>query len=226
MIRSPFFMTTSFQRRATKSLYLNSSHRGFTIIELIVSIGIMTMITGLVLANYKTFSNSAQFVNAAESIVLGLRQAQVYGIASKGSAVPCGAVSVFDCVYGIHLDKSQPNQAILFVDEDVAGNGAYHYTASDRIIETIAWNPQISITGLSCNGVVGGVGGVCSGETMDITFRRPNADAIIADQLPVDVSNPLNPVSNASGVITLTNGVRTAVATTTSTGQISLQYYD
>lgn len=228
-----FPLTQFFKEKKDRSPYIARLRRGFTMIELLVSISIMVLITGLVLGNYKTFSNSAQFVNTAESIVLALRQAQVYGIAAKSNAVVCGG-SAFDCVYGVHLDSfagdlvnpPRNNQVILFADEDVSTpNDAYHYTSTDRIVETITFPPGVTISKLHCNNF-GSIVGDCSGSTMDITFRRPNVDAVVADQLPVGVSNPSSPTGYANGVITLTNGVKSAVATTTITGQISLKYYE
>lgn len=204
--------------------------RGFTMIELLISITIFSLLSAVVLVKYNTFSVKSEFSNAAESIVLALREAQVYGVASKESAggtgpIPCGpAGSPFDCVYGVHFSANagENKQITVFIDE----NDDYVYRAGERIVETITWNGSIFIDKLEC---LPGASGFCTGNTMDVTFRRPNPDAFVTDVTPCSSAPPcisangVFPVSYNSGVVVLSNGERTASTTITSAGQISLK---
>lgn len=228
-------------KRHSRMNNANFASRGFTMIELLISIAIFTLLSAVTLAKYNTFNNNAEFTNATESIVLALRQAQVYGVAAKstldggGAAILCPPVtgSAFDCVYGVHLDAfsgdiiSPPrnDKIVIFVDE----NRNYIYDSGETIADTISWKSPIIISGLVCGE------SVCSGSKMDITFRRPNPDGFIAQQSPCTFTvEPCTWYNNGPvlvdqsrslevGLISLTNGERSSTITTSSTGQISLK---
>lgn len=179
----------------------HSSSFGFTLVELLVSVGLFTMMTSVVLAKYRTFENNAKFTNAAEDIVLAFRQAQVYGVATKAEA------SSFDIPYGVYLKQSTPSQIIIFADRDRNGR----YTNTDNpVIGTINWGSVFSSLSLKC------AGGVCSGNEFSVTFERPNVDAIIKDGSGSQYTN-----TNAS--VTVSNGTKTSIISISDAGQISVQ---
>ena len=90
---------------------------GFTLVEVVVMIGIFSVLTSVVLANYRGFITNANFSNSSENVVIALREAQVYGVATKKSDVLCG-VSTFTCAFGVHFDTSNLNSLIIFVDSN------------------------------------------------------------------------------------------------------------
>lgn len=177
--------------------------RGFTLVELLVSIGLMMVMTGAVLANYRTFDTNAKFANASEDIVLAFRQAQVYGVGTKGNAGSCGT-SVFTCPYGVYFLSGASN-IIVFADV----NGNQIYDAGDTAVETIKWENPISISRLLCDGVD------CSPSNAGATFKRPNPDAVI--------KNSSGTYATLSVILKDTNSGKTATTTITNAGQISLQ---
>ncbi len=190
---------------------------GFTMIELLVTMGIFMLLTGAVLANYKTYSTNAEFANASESIVLALRQAQVYGSSTKGNTTTCGSSgTTFECAYGVHI-LNGASEVVIFVDVD----GDAHYSTSDSLIETITWNSLISFTSVKC-GVTSCTGTPGVGAYVDITFKRPSPDAIIADSVTT-ISGPLTFFDKAEIVLTDTNTAKTSTITVKSAGQISVQ---
>ena len=206
--------------------------RGFTMVELIISIGIFTLLSAMTLVKYNTFNNNAEFTNATEGVVLALRQAQVYGVAARsslaggGAPVICG-ISVFDCVYGVHFDKGAPGGVSIFIDE----NGNYVYDSGEKVVEVIAWKNPITIFDVQCD-----ENGDCYDGKMDVTFRRPNPDGFIADISPCITDLYLLPICKDSsgnivdatssykkGLIVLRSGDRFSTTTITLTGQISLK---
>ncbi|OHA84428.1 MAG: hypothetical protein A2937_01690 [Candidatus Yonathbacteria bacterium RIFCSPLOWO2_01_FULL_47_33b] len=189
-------------------------------VELLVTIGIFTILTGIVLAKYRTFNTNAEFANASEDVVLALRQAQVYGVGTKrDTAMACGTGTNFECAYGVHFAASTPNQIIIFADRD--NNGLYGPMLGEEI-EVISWNSSISLTGIKCGLVTDDcVGDVFTGAVMDVTFRRPSPDAYIFDLATHDVLS----AGFKTGWITLSdaNTSRISTITISAAGQISVQ---
>ncbi|MEK7460541.1 MAG: prepilin-type N-terminal cleavage/methylation domain-containing protein [Patescibacteria group bacterium] len=177
---------------------------GFTLIELMVTIGIFSVITSVVLTNYRGFIVNANFSNASESVVIALREAQVYGVGTKKSAVVCGT-SNFTCAFGVHIDTTDRNSFTVFADV----NDNKIYDAPGEKVETVNFPLGTSIQSLSCAPIV------CSAR-LDVTFKRPNPDAFIAD-------TALQGVSYDSATIGLTNGIRNSTITISTAGQMSLQ---
>lgn len=186
-------------------------NRGFTLIELIVVMAVMVIITGAMLAKYRNYGSDALFANATEDIVLALRQAQLYGVGVKGNAAACGSGSTFDCSYGVNFDLSTPNMLTIFVDNN--DNSLYDVGASpSELVQTVSWKSPIVIQSMTCDGAP------CSGNVMNVTFKRPDVAGIINDNV-----KHIAPAIISNGVITISNGVQSSVITITYTGQISLQ---
>lgn len=184
-----------------------SSNRGFTLVEVLVSLGIFAVLTGVVLSNYRGYNTNALFSNASEDIVLALRQAQVYGVGVRGTGTS------FTTPYGVWFLQNSSN-FIIFADNN--GNGLYS-SADDTIIETISWPSNIKIKtaatgGLSCGSDSTTVAG------LGITFNRPNPDAIIKRGSGAICASP-----GGSVTIIDSNTGKTSTVSITSAGQISLQ---
>ena len=185
---------------------------GFTLIELVVSIVIFSVITAIVLSSNKTFGTNAKMVNASEDIVLALRQAQVYGISSKrnsntnGNAIVCGT-SAFDCRLGVNFSTASPSQFFVFVDVDDSKT----YNTGDVIIETIPFATPIAISSIDCLPHITG----CAGNVLNVTFKRPNPDAIIADTTTGGGYDEAH--------VVISDGIKNTTIDVSRTGQISLQ---
>lgn len=182
----------------------NKTTLGFTMVELLVVLGIFSVMTGVVLGKYRTYNTNALFANASEDIVLALRQAQVYGVGVKGSS------GNFDVPYGVYFNTGA-NSISLFGD----GNSDRVFTTTEDtglVNSGAVWNSSISIFSLSCGGAA------CLGNKASVTFKRPNPDAFISDTAGLGTSK-----SYLTIIVKDSNTSKTATVTITNAGQISLQ---
>ncbi|MDO8493451.1 MAG: type II secretion system protein [bacterium] len=86
------------------------NNRGFSLIELMVTISIFIMLTSFTLANYPKFSNKLSLDLLAQDLALSLRQAQIFGssvLGSKSTGIP-GQTKTFGA-YGIHFQTPTPD---------------------------------------------------------------------------------------------------------------------
>lgn len=92
---------------------------GFTLIELIVSIAIIGMVTGLFLANYSSANRRTDLTMTAQKLVADIRMAQSYalGLARYGTlgapSVPVGGWGV-----NFNLDNNGNNLYTIFADDN------------------------------------------------------------------------------------------------------------
>ena len=85
---------------------------GFTMVEMIVSIGIVAMIAGIFLANYRGSDRSNQLNLAAEELASNIRLAQSYSLGLvEFEGVTPGA-------WGVNL-KTGDDYYIIFADSDL-----------------------------------------------------------------------------------------------------------
>jgi prepilin-type N-terminal cleavage/methylation domain-containing protein len=125
-----------------KDLTLDRS-RGFTLVELLVVIGIIAVISAIVFANYRQGERQFSLQRSSYSLVQDIRSAQnmAMGARSVGGTVPEG--------YGVYFNSSLPDQYILFAD-----NGDGLYGAGDTDIDTLYLETGITITNLSTGGTL------------------------------------------------------------------------
>lgn len=168
---------------------LDSSRHAFTLVELLVSVGIFTMMTALVVVKYGNFNQSVLLTNLAYDVALTIRTAQTYGLSVKVSD-PNAQTLDFQSGYGVHFDTRsgvadvdtvlgvKKNQAIVFF-VDSNSNGIFD-NESERI-STYAIKRGATVSGL-CVSVTSTCtipGSGISATTIDIIFKRPEPNAII-----------------------------------------------
>ena len=161
---------------------LNSAHTrrgicaqaGFTLIEMLVVIGIIVVISGVILANNARFGGVVQLQNLAYDIALSIRQSQVYGI----SVQRFNSSTTFASAYGMHFALSSPNTYVLFGDVNSPTNGIYDPGGSiPEIVQSTTIQSGYAISALYATPA----GGVETSVTaIDITYRRPDPDAYIS----------------------------------------------
>lgn len=145
------------------------TNKGFSVIELIMVVTIMTLITSVVLYNHARFSGGVLLENLAYEIALTVRQAQFFGINVRENLNVQGD---FSSGYGVFFDKTTvpPNSSFIFFS-DTNNDGKYN-SGSGELLE------QYNMAGGNIIEKIC-VDNDCSVEKLYITFKRPNPDAII-----------------------------------------------
>jgi len=191
--------------------YSSKKTGGFTLIELMVSMAIITIITSVVLVNHNRFNGTIFLGNLAYDVALSVREAQIYGLSVREFG------GSFNIGYGVHFDVATPKSFFIFADID----RNQRYTAStDSVVETLTVTRGNSISkfcattfGISpvekCTDSSAPLG------TLDIAFNRPNPEAVITDNLGIGYTSAKIIVSSDEG------DTRSVVIE--GTGQISVQ---
>jgi prepilin-type N-terminal cleavage/methylation domain-containing protein len=158
----------------------NLKNKGFTLVELMVTVGIFALMTGLLLAKYGTFNQSIILTNLAYDIALTIRNAQSYGLNVK-SATRSGYD--FNYPFGVHFALGQ--NFTFFADSYSDNPNGPNYAFDSGLGKDIL---------ISATTIKGGstITSICAGNDeadcdtnagsitkLDIVFERPNPNAII-----------------------------------------------
>ena len=136
------------------------SEDGFTLIELIVSVSIIALVSGVFLANYHSTNKQSELTMVAQKLASDIRLAQSYSLGSKeyDSSVPSGG-------WGAHFDKvSSPGSYKIFADSN--GNMEYDVGEDD---EDKGGQTVNLPAGVTISEIDAGV----SIDSVDITFLPP-----------------------------------------------------
>ncbi len=151
--------------------------RGFTLIELVVTLGIMVLITSVTLANHSKFGGKVLLRTTAYELALAFREAQTYGISVRKININDGE---FQSAYGLHFNASNPTQYIMFAD--ISKDGLYT-PGEDTLVSNYNIGKGYKLNKLcvgidtdstKCVNVRQGNSG-----SLDVTFKRPEPDASI-----------------------------------------------
>lgn len=157
--------------------------KGFTLVELLVTISIFVILTGVVLFNQSKFNSTILLTNLAYDTALTIRQAQTYGINIKEFNAGSGGLFV---PYGVHFDRTENKSFILFADTefDLLSSPTVIHPYSGAVDRCNAFDGCVSrysikrgniisdlcvVEGVDCNPV----------DSLDLIFKRPNPDANI-----------------------------------------------
>ncbi len=153
------------------------SNSGFSLIEMVVVIGIFAVLSSVVFANYGDFNVKASLDNLTHQVALYVRQAQVYGISVSST------YSEFKG-YGVYFSASSADQKTFIFFNDQNGNGRYDPMSSpcsgdpsDECVEKIKVQSGDYIYQIWANQKTLSPGTEL--EAVHIVFTRPNPDARI-----------------------------------------------
>ncbi len=149
---------------------------GFTLIELLISISIISLLTVLVLADYRSGQKKYALGQDTQKLVSDIRRAQ--NMAMSGVDIESQY-----CGYGIELNQAaRPNSYYFYADKSANCQTSNNkYDGSDDILETINLSNQIEVQ-------------LTSPAPIDIFFKPP---------IPTVYINAQDETTTSAGVITL-----------------------
>lgn len=91
---------------------------GFTLIEMLVVIGIFALIMAVALWNQKSLSNNVLITNLSYEIALAIRESQAYGIGVRTNTTGTPTSADFQKAFGLHVDLANSKRWVLFQDKN------------------------------------------------------------------------------------------------------------
>ena len=169
-----------------------NTSQGFSLIELLVAVSIITIISAIALFNQAKFSSDILITNMAYELALTIRQAEVFGISSKGTSVESVISSEqYRVGYGVHFTTAEPGSLHTFLDKPRGPASApgqdvefdFQYDANtDPLMTTIDLTQGEKIRRFCVRDMASAWH--CSDEgsasTLDIVFVKPNPDAFLS----------------------------------------------
>ena len=195
---------------------------GFTLVELLVTLSIFAITTGIVMTSQGKFDNSILLTNTAYDIALTLRQAQTFGVNVKEGS---GSVSSKFNPYGVVFNNSVKTRFDLFEDLPTK-NYKYDGEFVCTTIDTECVNSYKIKRGhyVSSISVYDNAGASSSVNVLNISFIRPNPEAIIVTDVgsynPALPSAFFNLPKSAEIVISSADNSATRTIIVTKVGQI------
>lgn len=146
-------------------MLIRKKEEGFTLLELLVSISIIALISGIFMANYHSANKRSELVNAAQKLASDIRLAQNYSLGLRefnGQASGGG--------WGVYFNKTAPNYYIIFAD--INGNKNYNASLGEKF-------KQVDLpAGVSVNNITDVKTGTLN--NIAITFLPPDPTTYIA----------------------------------------------
>lgn len=179
-------MLFNFSLFSNRSAQTHSS-RGFGLVELMVSISIMTLVTTVILVKNRSFNNALLLRNQAYEIAFSLRQAQLLAVSGTREV---GAISN---QYGIHFDVSASpanGRYRMFRDGGSTNPNPGWYSAAaadDSPIGTLGMLDNRYII----QDIVDSSDNSLAGDALSVTFIRPNFDALFRTSAGTSVTGPV-----------------------------------
>lgn len=144
---------------------------GFTMLELMVSLGIMAILIGSFVVNYRGGSRNSELGLAAQKLVSDIRMVQnsALGTTRYNGKVPIGG-------WGLHFDKTSGNNLAYTVFADVDGDKNYDGASESNAVyggRRMNLPENISISELLFN--------AAPKNTIDVIFLPPDPETLIWD---------------------------------------------
>ncbi len=192
--------------------------RGFTLIEVVVVIGVMAIISSLMLANFPRFNKQISVEREASKLALSLRKAQSYALAVREFSPVfnddpfCTNPPVKFPGYGLFFKLSDP--AHYFIYGDINCSKYYENTLPEEAVEMI--NIEGNIKVFSIKGYDAAVcSGGCDLNELSILYVRPGPTILIKSS-GVDYNFTEIYLRSSDGAVSKKVVVR-------STGQVSIE---
>ncbi len=217
--------------RFTSRRIVQKVSAAFTIIELIVVVGIFGIIMSVALANQQELNSSLLISNLGYEIGLIVRETQAYGIGVRAQS-GVSSVSDFQGSFGVHIALVGPSKTAdkIIVFKDKNNDGEYTTSAdpaAEELFSIYQFQNQrgnkiialcADLSEMPCR-----VDGGNSRDELNIIFKRPNPEAsfnaIEQDQSTLDKGLP----GPAVIVINTAAGKNCRAVIIEATGQIRIE---
>jgi prepilin-type N-terminal cleavage/methylation domain-containing protein len=165
---------------SSKPLSQHERKAGFGLIELMVSISIMVLVSGIILSRQSGFNSAVVLRSQAYELAFAIREMQ-QGAVSVTNNTDGGATS-FRSVLGVYVTTDGPadrNQTYWLYED---GDSNFYYTGPSENIG----NPRQIDRRFYVSDIRNDIFSVVGGE-ISIVFERPNFDARFYDALGTEV---------------------------------------
>jgi|GEM_PF-2535796 len=209
-------------------------NRGFTLFEMLVSLGIFMLLTTTLLVKNSQFKGNVVIGNTAYQLALAFREAQAYGVNVRGVDPSQSGSYIYVTPYGVHFDTSATQSYVLFGDSyPPASNGSTavgdrQYTstplgAADVSIRTYQLGSGTDVA-MFCTLRSGASVPLCSNSGsgslswLDVSYLRPHLSAAIRDSSQTDTQTSPDILFAVSAVVVVKNaqGICKAVKVTSA----------
>lgn len=188
-------------------------NKAFSLVELLVSMALITIILSVTLFNYGGFNDNLAISGAIQEMAVTMRQAQTYGISVKESS---SGTNQFNYAYGIYFNSVPGSNNTYTIFVDLNSNNKYD-SGTDTTVETVNLRNGVVISSI-CDAINCPATGI---SILNVTFLRPNPDARIyfANSSNTIVSGP-----NTTGRVRLSSPKgKVSYVSIENTGQIMTQ---
>ena len=187
------------------------SSAGFSLVELLVSISVITIVISVILIRQNTFNSAVLLRGQAYEVALQTREVQLnaVGVSTDGGGE-------FRSVLGVYFntDTAFNGQYTIFRDADLDG----FYDSGEEFGQQGILDPRFEIRELRSIG-----GDAISGNELSVIFVRPNFDARFFDASGNELDTPMVEVDVARRDVTGTGVGVVRTIEITGTGQIAVQ---
>jgi prepilin-type N-terminal cleavage/methylation domain-containing protein len=214
--------------------------RGFTLVEMMVVLIIITLITTVAITSQGAFNRSLVLTDTAYTIAFSIREAQTYGLSSRTASGQSGVG------YGIRFSTVTPKSYILFADASPVSPGStqsglcpghtqpssspdahpgdciYDTAVSAELVRTYTLNRGFNIYKFCGTELATPHATKCSAthfETIHISFMRPSTDTTIFGR---SSTGTLTALSDATIYLRSPDGVAERCILVSRVGQISV----
>lgn len=146
----------------------------FTLTELLVVMFIISLLSSIVLANYRGGQKKYALFQATQQLVSDLRKAQNMAMSGVDIGEVVGEPGKYYCGYGIQINYSaRPTSYYFYIDKSPdCSTSNNQYDSSDKLLETVNLPNQIEIQSTSLLPI-------------DIFFKPPDPTTYINDGVAV-----------------------------------------
>lgn len=209
--------------------------RGFSLVEMMVVLAIITIITTVTLLGHSNFDRTLLITDAAYTMALSVREMQTFGLSSRSFV---GSPGDIDYGYGVNVVPG--SSYVLYADTAEAANPAYcpdgiagtpeekrgncvYDSGQDGVVQRYTLMRGFRIAN-ACGDDAGGVrrctaDGYLTG--IDVLFRRPDSDSLINGRRATPAGSYVR-LTSAEIYLATPDGRATRAICISSVGQISV----